>query len=164
MVSMKRKLLLLLITSCCLILIIGCKDITSIEIKDNDTLKLQKKSQHFVLYSCNKDKECLDELVRNLESNFDRVTNDLGHKPQKRIRVNIYPDIENFHIAIKEPNAAAWVVGSVVGDEIYMVSPLNPGEYHNYDSIMKVLIHEFTHVLTAQINSSLCYRQVWLSE
>lgn len=32
-----------------------------------------------------------------------------------------------------------------------MVSPLNAESMHNYDSLMKVIVHEYTHVLVGNI-------------
>ena len=42
----------------------------------------------------------------------------------------------------------------VKNEEIFMVSPLNPGTVHTYESLMKVIVHEFTHVLVGKINSN----------
>ena len=33
-----------------------------------------------------------------------------------------------------------------------MVSPLNPGSVHNYETLMKVIVHEYTHILVSNIN------------
>jgi RNA polymerase sigma-70 factor (ECF subfamily) len=60
--------------------------------------------------------------------------------------VKVFPDVKTFHAAINYPDAPDWVVGTCNGDELMMVSPLNPGSVHTYESLMQVIVHEFVHI------------------
>lgn len=61
---MRRKDLIILSVMC--ILFVGCGEKT-------DTIKLRKESEHFKYSSTKRDKEALDDLEENLESNYDTI-------------------------------------------------------------------------------------------
>jgi hypothetical protein len=128
------------------------------------TLEKQKKTQHFIFYSNDKDAECLEDLSKELESNFKVITSKLKVNIKDDINVLVYPDIESFHIAMNDANASDSVVGTGWGREIKIVSPLNPGTVHKYDSVKKILVHEFNHVVISNINSNLNEIPAWLNE
>ncbi|HNW76114.1 MAG TPA: peptidase MA family metallohydrolase, partial [Bacteroidales bacterium] len=89
----------------------------------------------------------LDSLAITLENNYSRITNHLGIHIDKKIKVKIFPNIQAFHAAINLPDAPDWFVGVAFNtDEIMMVSPLHPGSVHTYESLMQVVVHEFTHI------------------
>jgi len=111
-----------------------------------DSLSLAKESQHFAFYSTIDDIGVLDSLAIILENIYTRITNRLGIQIEKKINVKVFPNIKSFHIAINCPDAPDWVVGSCIGAELLMVSPLNPGSVHNYESLMQVIVHEFVHI------------------
>lgn len=115
--------------------------------QNNDSLNLAKESQHFDYYSTYGDIKVLDSLAITLENNYSRITNHLGIQIDKKIKVKVFPNIQAFHAAINLPDAPDWVVGGTLNtDEIMMVSPLNPGSVHTYESLMQVIVHEFTHI------------------
>jgi len=114
--------------------------------QNNDSLTLAKESQHFAFYSAKGDIGILDSLAVILENNYARITKRLGIQIKKKINVKVFPDIKSFHVSINYPDAPDWVVGSCMGDELLMVSPLNPGSVHNYESLMQVIVHEFVHI------------------
>ena len=140
---MRRKDLIILSVMC--ILFVGCGEKT-------DTIKLRKESEHFKYSSTKRDKEALDDLEENLESNYDRIAKDLNVILDEKIDVSIYPNIDEFHKAIGMEDAEDWLVGVARNGEILMVSPLNPGSVHTYDSLMSVIVHEYTHILVNNIN------------
>jgi len=111
-----------------------------------DSLSLAKESQHFAFYSTKGDIGVLDSLAITLENNYTRITNRLGIQIEKKINVKVFPDIKSFHVAIKYPGAPDWVVGGCIGVDLLMVSPMNPGSVHNYESLMQVIVHEFVHI------------------
>lgn len=119
-----------------------------------DTIKLRKESEHFKYNSTKADKDSLSDLEKNLESNYDRIANDLNVTLDEKINVTIYPNINEFYKAIGYTEAEDWLVGVARNGEILMVSPLNPGSVHNYDSLMKIIVHEYTHILVGNINPS----------
>ncbi len=122
--------------------------------EDPKTIKLRQESDHFIFYSTKADKESLYDLEENLESNYERISKDLQVTLDEKIKVTIYPNISDFHKAIGMMAAEDWLVGVARNNEILMVSPLNPGSIHTYESLMKVIVHEYTHILVGNINSN----------
>lgn len=114
--------------------------------QNTDSLRLAKESRHFKFYSTTDDIAALDSLADRLEGNYSRITNRLGIKIDKKINVKVFPDVKAFHAAINYPSAPDWVVGTLSADELWMVSPLNPGSKHTFESLMQVIVHEFTHL------------------
>lgn len=134
--------------------------------QNNDSLNLAKESLHFDFYSTNDDIKVLDSLAIVLEKNYSRITDHLGIQINKKINVKVFPNIKDFHTAIKFPDAPDWAVGSSNGDELMMVSPLNPGSVHTYASLMQVIVHEFVHIAVsyARVDKGWTAFPRWLSE
>lgn len=121
----------------------------------------ERESAHFIFYYSSQDSAVIDSVLLRLENSYGRITEDLQLTITTKIGVHIYPSLQEFHNAIGWPDAPDWLVG-VGNQEIYVVSPLNPGPAHSYKDIMdNVFIHEFTHVCTGKIGSYLPY---WLYE
>ena len=131
---------------------------------DKNEMKLQTESENFIFYAYDEDKSCLNGLESALESNYDRITSDLQVTMDHKITIEIYPDLDMFHSAIDEPEAEGWIVGAYMNGTIKMVSPLHPGNEHTYDSLMKVVVHEFTHVLVSELSPSSYDIPIWLNE
>ncbi len=134
--------------------------------QNTESLSLATESQHFAFYTTEGDIDVLDSLAIILENNYDRITNRLGIQIEKKIDVKVFPDVKSFHDAIDYPDAPDWVVGSCIGDEILMVSPLNPGSVHTYESLMQVIVHEFVHIAVyyACGNKVVAELPKWLNE
>jgi RNA polymerase sigma-70 factor (ECF subfamily) len=82
-----------------------------------------------------------------------------------KIDVFIYPDVQSFHNAINVPDAPDWVVGAANKNELIMVSPLNPGSAHTYESLIKAIVHEFTHTVVLNFRKNgLVGLPNWLNE
>ncbi len=159
-----RKFIILCIGLIFTFNIIGCGASKSANAAGEDKLKLQLESQHFRFYSFNKDVKCLNDLNKNLQENYKRISKDLNVSLKDKVDIEVYPDIQSFHNAIGAPMAPEWNVGTGWEGKIKMVSPLNPGKYHTYDTLMMVVVHEFTHVMVSQINSNLKDIPIWLNE
>lgn len=159
-----RKFIILCISLIFIFNIIGCEASKSTNPADEDKLKLQLESQYFRFYSFNKDAKCLNDLNKSLQENYKRISNDLNVSIKDKVDIEIYPDIQSYHNAIGVPMAPAWNVGTGWKGRIKMVSPLNPGKYHTYDTLMQVVVHEFTHVMISEINSNLKNIPLWLNE
>lgn len=114
--------------------------------QNNDSLNFVKESQHYSFYSTRFDLKVIDSLANTLESHYTRITNHLGVQINKKIKVKVFPSVKDYHAAINFPDAPDWVVGSVYADGIMMVSPMNPGSVHTYESLMQVIVHEFVHL------------------
>jgi len=134
--------------------------------QNSDSLNLAKESQHFAFYSTNDDLKVLDSLAITLENNYSRITNRLGIQIEKKINVKVFPNVKAFHVAINYPDAPDWVVGSSNGDELMMVSPLNPGTVHTYESLMQVIVHEFVHIAVSYARGDKGWTTLprWLNE
>jgi hypothetical protein len=134
--------------------------------QNNDSLNLAKESQHFHYYSTSGDIKVLDSLATTLENNYSRITNHLGIQLDKKINVKVFPNLKSFHLAINYPDAPDWVVGSSNGDELMMVSPLNPGSIHTYESLMQVIVHEFVHIAVSYARGDKGWTTLprWLNE
>jgi len=134
--------------------------------QNNDSLKLAKESQHFDFYSTDDDIKVLDSLAITLENNYSGITNHLGIQINKKIKVKVFPNVKAFHAAINLSNAPDWVVGTGSADELKMVSPLNPGSYHTYQSLMQVIVHEFVHLAVYEVRADkeMTGFPKWLSE
>lgn len=149
-----------------LIVIFVCFTIPKLVGQNNDSLNLAKESQHFNFYSTNGDIKVLDSLAITLENNYSRITNHLRIRIDKKINVKVFPNVKTFHVAINYPDAPDWVVGSCNGDELMMVSPLNPGSVHTYESLMQVIVHEFVHMAVSYARGDKGWTALprWLSE
>jgi hypothetical protein len=133
------------------LLIFSCEIIRAEPDPSTNTIQHQGSSEHFDFYCAEKDAVTINDLQDVLEKNYLRITNDLQTQFIKKIRVYIYPDLGSFHLAMNEPNAPDWMVGGGGKDQLHMVSPLKPGKSHNYNSLMKTIVHEFTHSATRNL-------------
>lgn len=121
-----------------------------------------RESDHFNIYYTEKDGSCINEVVQRLEGSYAKITEELKVSQMEKVNIIIYPNLEDFHQAINQPNAPDWLVGYAVGrQEILMVSPINPGPSHN--DMYQVVVHEFAHCVTANIQPDV-YQVKWLSE
>lgn len=132
---------------------------------EQDRIVQQLESEHFIFYSKEKDKECIEALASTLSDSYARISEDLGVTLSKKVNIYVYSDLDTFHSAINQPDAPDWVVGIALPGTttIKMVNPLNV-DSHSYDSMLKVMVHEFTHIVTMNINPKVYSLPLWLSE
>jgi len=156
----------LVVISTLSIVFFECLTISKVAGQNIDTLYLAKESKHFNFYSTRDDIKVLDSIAITLENNYSRITNLLGTQIDKKINVKVFPNMKAFHAAINIPDAPDWVVGSCNGDELMMVSPLNPGSVHTYASLMQVIVHEFVHIAVSYARGDKDWSALprWLSE
>ena len=104
-------------------------------------------TDHFVFHYVSQDSSSAQEISVVLENNYERVLSDFGLKGlNDPIHVEIYPNIENYHFAIGNPEAPDSDAGMAVDNSVFkMVSPGNPGSYHTRGSMLKAAVHEFAH-------------------
>lgn len=133
--------------------------------ENTSSLNLEFESKHFNFYSRETDTSVLKNLSKSLESNYLRITEDMKTNFESKIDVFIYPNIKSFHSAINVPDAPDWVVGAASKNELKMVSPLNPGSQHTYESLMKAIVHELTHTVVLNFRKQgLVGLPNWLNE
>lgn len=117
------------------------------QVKESDDLiELRKETEHFEFYCVESDVECLEDLAGTLEENYTKITTDLKTDLDFKVKVHVYKDIDTFHKATGLNDSPAWGVGIALGNGIQIVSPLNPGPKHSYQTMIQVVVHEFTHV------------------
>lgn len=122
------------------------------------------KSEHFVYYYTDTDKESIKDIEQRLEANYERIVQDLQPQDMPVIQVRIYPDLSSFHNSLDQPKVEAWVVGVATKDEIKMVSPVASGLSLSYENIMQVVVHELTHSVVGNIMGYTSPSWNWLNE
>lgn len=133
--------------------------------ENTSSLDLQLESTHFKFYSKAADTSALKKLSNTLERNYSRITENMNTRFESKIDVFIYPDVVSFHTAINAPDAPDWVVGAASKNELKMVSPLNPGSEHTYESLMEAIVHEFAHTVVLNFrDQGLVGLPKWLNE
>lgn len=134
------------------------------EEQSDGSVELRKETGHFEFYCVESDEECLEDLAEALEENYLRITTELENDLDFKVKVHVYKDIDTFHKAIGQSAAPNWVVGAAYGNGIQMVSPLNPGGSHDYQSLIQVVVHEFTHVVINNTVQPGTIVPMWLHE
>lgn len=94
-----------------------------------------------------------EDLFNELKGNVERLTEKYKHQPSQKIIIEIYPDLPAFHKAMGEDDAPDWFMGTFEGRRLKIVSPLNPGPHHSYQSILTSTVHLYTMWLVQDINS-----------
>ncbi len=112
-------------------------------------------SAHFVLKG---DQQLAQSILRTAEKCAEKLARDFQQDLSGSIKITVYPNCKALHEAIARPDAPDWLVGhySLELRTISIVSPLNPGTQHTYESIFRTLHHQITNafifdVCTAQV-------------
>jgi hypothetical protein len=133
--------------------------------KNTYSLELKLSSENFNFFASDQDLLILDKLSEVLETNLLRILKKVKSSFNNKIDVFIFPNIDLFHYAINYDTAPDWIVGAASVNEIKMVSPLNPGRVHGYESIMQAIVHELAHVIVLNIRQQgLFGLPNWLNE
>lgn len=125
-------------------------------------------TDHFVFFAAKGIEDAVPPLAQELEANYERITQDLRVTTVKKFSVYIFEDIKSFHKVDGNPGSSPSSVGTVHGIDIWLVSPLNPGDVLNTQEVLTAGVHEFTHALVNYINGSLDKNNyqipIWLNE
>jgi len=125
-------------------------------------------TDHFMFFVTEASKNAAPSLADELEANYTRITQDLQVVPTVKFSVYIFEDVDTFHTADGRPDASPSSVGTVHGIDIWLVSPLNPGNALNTQEVLTAGVHEFTHALVNYINGSMEENNyqipIWLNE
>lgn len=92
------------------------------------------------------------DLFKELQANVERINTKYKHVPSTKITIEIYPDLPTFHQAVGEQDAPNWFMGTMDHNILKIVSPLNPGPEHTYESIIKSTVHLYALWLISDIN------------
>ncbi len=108
-------------------------------------------TEHFVLYCIEVDQAVSEIIASQLEDDFERITAHLNHQPSAKIDVEIYPNLQSFHTAVNHQAGLEWFIGEAESGKIRMVTPLNPGPRHTFETVMQTAVHEFTHLIVDEM-------------
>lgn len=92
------------------------------------------------------------DLFNELSDHIERISLKYNYHPSQKVTIEVYPDLPSFHQAVGEADAPNWFMGTYEGSILKIVSPLNPGPEHTYQSILKGTVHLFTMWLISEIN------------
>lgn len=122
-------------------------------------------SEHFTFYYTSYDSLFMHEIADSVENNYQRILSDLMTDSVAKTIVHFYRSHEELANAVRYivPNLPVWAVGlSTAKDTIHMLAPKHPEQ--NYEFMLVVLIHEFTHCVTLNINPGFANNPRWLWE
>lgn len=131
------------------------------EIEFEMNLRLQRKTQHFIINYGETDKECIDTVAEVLEANYARVTDNLKCQPKDKLSIEIHSNLKEMHIALGIPDAPDWVRGGLGKGKVVIASPLNPPPGSKFDNVVNTAVHEFVHTVIKNINDNI---PRWLDE
>ncbi|WP_291648578.1 peptidase MA family metallohydrolase [Clostridium sp.] len=120
---------------------------------NEDNIKLQEEDKYFKYYSNENDSKAIKELSEVLNNNYSTITDNFNTNLEEKVEIIIYSNIKEFHRSIGNADASDGMVGVAYDNTIKMVSPLNPGSIHDKESLLKVIVHEFVHIVTFNINN-----------
>ena len=117
--------------------------------------QLTAESDNFIINHYEDDTPIINQILNLLEDNYTRITSLLQAKPSTKSTLNVYPNLNALHKAIGRKDAPDWLAGNydMNSGTIHIVSPSNPGPEHTFDSVMAIAVHEFVHLVAAQINN-----------
>lgn len=123
-------------------------DITIMSIQDMISIVNKSETNEVQDHS----KKVHQDLFNELKDNVEKITSKFNHQPSQKIIIEIYPDLPTFHQAVGEADAPNWFMGTYEGNILKIVSPLNPGPAHTYQTILKSTIHLYSMWLISDIN------------
>lgn len=64
---------------------------TSKYIKNNDKVLLQKETEHFIMQYSKSDENLRDDILTNLENNYEQLAQNLQIEPKNKFTIKLYP-------------------------------------------------------------------------
>lgn len=118
-------------------------------------------TEHFIFtYSAEDDPIVPKFMAPYMESIFDEVAADFQHKPNRKLLIQVFPDIDSFSVRTAGmPGAKTY--GASFGPVVTAVAPRRGHTMGPYD-FSRVLRHEFTHAMNMSATDHRCPR--WLTE
>lgn len=114
-------------------------------------------SDNFIIYGKDEEKENYSEIIKLLNKNYKRLTDEYNTNLMNKVILEIYPSLDIFHKNMFEgkiPNidfkCFDWMLGchDEISDSIKIVSPSNPGSKNSSNSVIKTALHELVHLFT----------------
>lgn len=122
-------------------------------------------TSHFSFHITPYDSISIPEISSIVENNYDSILSHFIIDTVLKTEVHFYTTHEELADAVRHivPNLPVWAIGlSTAKDTIHMLSPKHP-EY-NYEYMLSVLVHEFTHCVTLNIKPNFANNPRWLWE
>lgn len=115
---------------------------------ESEGKECSKETLHFIVYYNSQDEACVNDMLERMESEFSRVCENLDYIYSNKVSVTIYSTMEEL---LEDNNIYGNIAGMVTGeDSLIVVSPLCEG--WDYNEQLKVVIHEFIHLVVNHIN------------
>jgi hypothetical protein len=129
---------------------------------------LEAGSKHFWIRYHAADVSDLADVLKAAEDRYDQITGMLGYQPPGRVPITLvsnHAELE-WQVGGRRPT---WVYGTALPDSLVMLTPLRFSPTfngHRYQDIFKLVPHELTHLILAQVVGYPGFRQVpqWLNE
>jgi hypothetical protein len=119
------------------------------------------RTPHFVIQLTELDGSNSDRIQASLEQNYERITSDLQVDTLPVITVIFYQNGDEFRKAAGMGNLPSWATSST---RLLVVSPSSPDAGRSFEEMLNIIVHEFTHCVTLNINSSFANNPRWLWE
>ena len=103
------------------------------------SLDLNKTSPHLDLHFSESDTSTVLSIIQDLEEFYTKISEEFFYPSHHSLRINIYPNVQAFHEALRLVDAPTWIVARATHDTIDIVSPSNPGPSHSKASIDKII-------------------------
>ncbi|RPI15122.1 MAG: hypothetical protein EHM58_14860 [Ignavibacteriae bacterium] len=145
----------------------SCKEETTVNNSGNPEPPLSNpySSIHFTFYYTSYDSLSIKTTADSVERNYSRILSDLQTDTVLKTSVHFYKTYEELAAVVRHvvPNLPTWAIGlSTAKDTIHMLSPKHSEQ--NYEYMLIVLIHEFTHCVSLNINPAIANNPRWLWE
>jgi len=117
---------------------------------------ITKETDNFVFYYEKQDENAVQDMADIMNEYYKNVNSALNFNPTKKAEIYVYPDLKVLHTKkygyLGRIFGPEWYIGDNVKDKVIVVSPLNPGPKHDYNSVVQTVVHEYVHTVVYQIN------------
>jgi hypothetical protein len=106
-------------------------------------------TSHFIVRYEPGDRQAAQDVAKALEGSYEKITRDLGVKPNGKTIIELYTTPELYQ-RYRKP--AAWAIGGKIYPGRNMIALPSPSTWgkaniHRYEDLWHVLPHEYTHLL-----------------
>ncbi len=103
----------------------------------------------------------IEKIAYSLENDYKGLAEKYKTTVDGVVKVEIHNDHDKLHIAMGYPGAPDWACGGYAGGKVLAAAPLLPTPGIDYEGLINVPIHEYTHLLLRKINYAV---PRWLNE
>ncbi|MDN5277143.1 MAG: hypothetical protein PWR01_1108 [Clostridiales bacterium] len=148
----KAKILLIIIMALIFMLIITF--LPTFNLKTNKMIF--KETDNFVFYYEKQDENAALDMAEILEKTYKKINSAMNFNRTEKTEIYIYPNLQTFQTKkygyLGRILGPEWYIGDNIKDKVIIVSPLNPGPVHDYNSVVQAVVHEYVHTVIYQIN------------